>query len=259
MVTTEHEPKPIADALNSAFTGLLADWQTEWATDPENTVKPGFCRHCGDSLGDTDEDRVIPMGVLGYLPNVCCPSCSETGKERLEQEDQKAREEVLSGIVPTEFIHWDEKIGNAGALSRALGKFSMSAKRGVVLHGQTGTCKTRIAWELVKRIVQQPEVITWHWMDSFEASQAQKGFSKEAYNAQWLIIDDIGNEAKKGWETKWETELLHLIRKRCEWHRPIIITTQLTPTAFKQRFFNGAAAEAIMRRFRERTDAVSTD
>ncbi len=257
MNTTEDPPKPIAEVLNSALGELLTTWQAEWSRDPENTVKPGICRHCGVSLGDTEADKVIPMGRLGYLPNVCCESCSQAGKERLKREDQLAREAMMAGIVPTEFLHWDETLGNGRALSAALGKFSMSAKRGVVLHGSTGSCKTRIAWELVKRLVQQPETITWHWLDSFEASQ--KGIPKDAYNCAWLVIDDLGNEAKKGWETKWETELLHLIRKRCEWHRPIIITTQLTPTAFKQRFFNGTAAEAIMRRFRERTESIATD
>lgn len=255
---TDTDPKPIAEVLDSALGELLAEWRSEYAKDAENTSQPGFCRHCGVSLGDRPEDLTIPMGRLGHLPNVCCVSCSEAGKERLKREDQLAREQMLAHIVPTEFMHWDEKLGNNEALSRALGKFSMTAKKGVVLHGSTGSCKTRIAWELVKRIAMQPETITWTWMDAFEASQ-QKGIGREAYNSTWLIIDDLGNEQKKGWETKWETELLHLIRKRCEWHRPIIITTQLTPTAFKQRFFNGVAADAIMRRFRERTESVATD
>lgn len=255
-MTTTDDPQIIGKVLETALDELLGTWRAEWARDPEHTAEPSKCRHCGVSLGDKPEDLVIPMGRLGFLPNVCCESCSQAGKLRLAEEDRLARESRMAGIVPTEFLHWDEKWGNNDARAKALGKFSLTARRNMVLHGVTGSGKTRIAWELVKQLVQDIKPVSWHWLDAFEVSQS--GFPKEAKIAEWLIIDDLGNEQKKGWETKWETELLYIMRKRTEWHKPIIITTQLTPQAFKQRFFNGTAAEAVMRRFSERVDSIAT-
>ena len=255
MTTTE--PRPIGAILGHS-TAFVEKWQAEYAKDPETTVKPGFCRHCGVSLGDTEDDKVMPMGAFGFLPNVCCFSCAEAGKERLAAEAKADREKAFSRFVPTEFLHWDDALGNKAALARALGKLSFSAKRSMVLHGSTGSCKTRIAWEVMKRVLEQPESYSWCWLDAFEV--AKTGFPKEAKSATYLVIDDLGNE-QKGWkgESRWETELLFILRQRFDWHRPVIITTQLTPIQFKERFFNGPAADAIMRRFRQMTDSVATD
>lgn len=253
----EREPVAIAGTLDSALDAYLDQMKGELSRDPENTFKAGICRHCACSLGPEPEDKVIPMGALGFLPNTCCPACAEIGKERLKEEQRKGDEERLRGIVPTEFLHWDELRGNNAALARAMGKLNVSLRRCMVIHGRTGSCKSRIAWEIIKKLAMMPDNLSWHWLDAFEV--ADKGFPKEARTADYLVIDDLGNEPKKNWETKWETELLYVIRKRCDWRKPLIITTQLTPDEFRKRFFNTVAAAAIMRRFRERTDAIATD
>ena len=110
----------------------------------------------------------------------------------------------------------------------------------------------------MKRVMEQPEGFSWLWLDAFEV--AKTGFPKEASQVGYLVIDDLGNE-EKGFksERRWETELLFILRNRFDWHRPLIITTQLTPIQFKERFFNGTAAEATMRRFKQMTDSVATD
>jgi DNA replication protein DnaC len=251
------EPRPIGAILGRSA-AFISKWQAEYALDPENTVKPGFCRHCGRSLGEGEDDKVMPMGAMGFLPNVCCHSCEQEKLAQYEADKRKQRDLAFARVVPTEFLHWDEAMGNGAALAKALGKLSFSAKRSMVLHGSTGSCKTRIAWEILKRVLEQPECYSWLWLDAFEV--AKGGFPKEARTATYLVIDDLGNE-QKGWkgESRWETELLFILRQRFDWHRPVILTTQLTPVQFKERFFNGTAADAIMRRFRQMTDSVATD
>ena len=257
MTTTEEAPKRLFAPTETSLQAFISEWEAERRRAPETTATLGVCARCKVSLGATDEDKVMRIGTWGFLPNICCRSCDDDGREKHRLEQAKAKTEQFSGQIPREFLEWDAAKGNNQARAKALAKFSISSRRGMVLHGSTGSCKTRIAWELVKRLAEQPDNFTWFWLDAFEATMG--GFPKEAKTADWLILDDLGNSEKKGWETKWETELLYVLRKRCDWHKPVIITTQLTPAAFKERFFNSVAAEAIMRRFRERTDSVATD
>lgn len=263
MHTSEITIQPTDRSGPIAFASVFASRTAEEAAgddfarrhelDPEGYFKPGVCRHCGTGLGTALADRVMPMGVLGYLPNVCCPECSQKGKERIAAEAEGEQAKAFSGVVPAEFCTWDANKGNGAALAAAIGKFSFTTRRGMVIHGISGSCKTRIVWELVKRIVEQPQPFSWLVLDSFDAATA--GFQVEAAKVDFLFIDDLGNEPTS---TKFETALLRLIRKRCDWHKPIFITTQLTGLQFKARFFQGSAGEAIMRRLNERTDKINT-
>jgi DNA replication protein DnaC len=232
--------------------GFLAKWRHEYERDPEGTAEPGFCRHCGKHLSDIDEERVIRVAGM-MLPNVCCQPCSDAGKARLAAKAIEDRTLALSGVIPTEFLTWDEKRGNKDALARALGKFSVENRQGLIIHGNSGTCKTRIMWELVKLVATHQSAPSWHVLDAFEASTT--GIPKEAYKVAFLFIDDLGNEPKS---QKFETALLHLFRRRFDWHAPVTITTQLSGEDFKNQFFKGTAAVAILRRLKERCASIPT-
>lgn len=257
------EPQPMAavvagstddEARREAHQAHLDRWQRNYDANPEGFHRPGFCKHCGFKFGDRLEDKIFGTTTL-IFPNVCCDPCAEKGRKRFELEARQAQDAKFAGIIPTEFMVWDNNKGNNDALAKARGAFSVSARKGVVLHGTTGSCKTRIMWQLVRHVVEQPEGFTWLVLDSYDLT-GDKGIPKEAFNVHWLFIDDVGNEPKS---TKFEMGLLRLLRARGDWHRPTTITTQLTPTAFRDRFFNGAAAEAIMRRFKERSAGIPTD
>ena len=253
------EPLPMSAALGAtddetrraAHQAHLDKWQRDYDANPEMFHRPGYCKHCGAKLGDTLEDKICGTAAL-IFPNVCCETCAKKGRVRLDLEARRGQDAKFAGLIPTEFMHWDNAKGNNDALARALGALSVSALKGVALYGLTDTGKTRIMWRLVRRVLEQPETASWLWLDAYD--MAEKGLPKEAFAVQWLFIDDLGNEPKS---VRFESALLRLLRARCDWHRPTSITTQLTPGAFKARFFNGAAAEAIMRRFQQRTVGVN--
>lgn len=249
------EPVSMGEALSGAFgaTDLetyIAQHEAEERANPDNTNKLGICKVCKAVL----PSKVIPMGRFGFLPNVCCDSCADKGKDDLERKKQEELDKKFAGMIPAEFIAWDPAKGNGPLQARVNGAFSYTSRKGIVIHGQSGRCKTRILWQLVKGVASQPEGFSWSFLDAFEV--ATKGLPAEAERADFLFIDDLGNEPTG---TKWETSFLHLVRKRCDWHRPIFVTTQLTGAQFKQRYFNGSAAAAILRRFSERCVMISAD
>lgn len=253
---TRDEPRQIMLAAASALTAAdaAAGFSRLFDEQPTEWFRPGTCRHCDAPLGDSPDDLVIPLGAFGFIPNVCCKACADRGQARLAQEDRKARSAAYSSIIPAEFIWWDDRLGNNAARARTFAVFKPETRRGLILHGTSGGCKTRILWEVVKTLVDLPSAPSWLFLDAYDA--ATTGFPAEATRADYLFLDDLGNEPTS---TKYETALLRLLRKRNDWHKPTLISTQLTGVVFKRRFFEGAAAEAILRRLNERTDKVSTD
>lgn len=256
------EPKLIGEVLSEGPKTLaqyIAETNDKVRRDPENWFPLGVCKHCNTNLGPNDDDKAFQVLPGTFLPLVCCRACSDKAKDQWEVEAKEARESRFRGIIPTEFVTWDDSVGNNKAKALAFRSFSFTSRKGLVIHGDSGSCKTRIAWQIVRLIVEENEKagadrqFTWLFCDAFEL--ATKGIPAEADRVDFLFIDDLGNEPTT---TKFETSLLHLIRKRCDWHRPIFITTQQTARTMKERYFSGTAASAIIRRFRDRTIPVDT-
>ena len=250
----------ISAAVSTDRDAFIAGWEAEYRRSPEGTAKLGVCRHCGISLGDGEDAKVIPLGAFGYLPNICCHACSESGKDKIKSEQSEHVERAFDGIIPTEFRDWNTEIGNNAARAEVYRTFGFATRKGLLIHGTTGSCKTRLAWQIVRLIVEEnmrragESQYSWLWCDAYEMSV--KGIPHEAERVHFLFIDDLGNEPTG---TRHETALLHLLRKRCDWQRPTIITTQLTGAHFKARFFEGAAGEAILRRLMQSMTTIKTD
>jgi len=248
---------------------FVARWQSEFERDPDNTFRPGMCARCGCSFGPNPEDWVLKLNVGGLdisRPIRYCDPCVKILLDGRAVTEKQIREEKFAKIIPVEFNSWDLRYGNAALLAAVdklypspdtepslLPRGNFASRRGMIIHGTTGTCKTRVCWQIVKRMLCHSTDMTWFWCDSYDL--ATKAVPSEAYWADWLFIDDLGNEPMS---SKYESALLRLVRERCNWHRPIILTTQLTGAGFKSRFFEGAAAAAIERRLRERTDMVAS-
>jgi DNA replication protein DnaC len=249
---TTAEPQRISEVLTTPNErdAFIARWETELTRDPSNTHRLGVCHRCETPLGETADDKIIPLGVLGFFPNICCPACSAAGKQALIDADQLARESAFDGVIPLAFRKWDEAKGTPGLRDRVLKQFSFTERRGMVIHGPTRSGKTHLAWWLMRHILEagakMPHPYTCLVCDSYEL--ATKGIPPEAQRMDFLVIDDLGNEPKS---TKFESGLLHLLSKRLDWKRPTIITTQLCGVSFKQQFFSGATGSAILGRFRE--------
>lgn len=252
--TSRDEPIPISAALGTqSRDDFIAATEAEAARYPGAYYTLGVCRHCDKSLGDGPDAKVIPLGAFGFLANVCCQACSDKGKQRIKDEYEEAERARYAALVPAEFVIWDERKGNNEARSAVMGRFGFDTRRGMMIHGPTGTCKTRLLWELAKLVASQPTALSWAFVDSYDA--ATQGFPADARKVKFLFIDDLGNEPTSH---KFESAFLRLMRWRNDHHLPVFVTTQLSGVQFKARFFHGPAGDAILRRLGERSDKVAT-
>ena len=192
-----------------------------------------------------------------WLPNVCCEPCATAGKARLAIEAREALSARFMGIIPTEFINWDERQGNNEALAAARGAFSLENRKGVILFGGSGSCKTRICWQLVRSVLEMPKAHSWAVYDVYDL--AVDGIPKDAARVDLLVLDDMGSEATDGaTRRKFEAGLLRLIKTRSDWHKTTIVTTQLSGKDFKSRYQSGPKADAILRRLYQRCATIAT-
>lgn len=151
---------------------------------------------------------------------------------------------------PPEFRRpWDNRIGGE-KLHRAVMKFDPANKRGLLVIGPSGTSKTRIVWQLLRRLTL--DGVEWHFATALDV---MKGLPFDASRKKVLVIDDLGNDPLT---MNKEVALLDVIRQRVDWHMPLIVTTQFNGTQLERRFSEAATAQAIVRRLREFCDPVVT-
>lgn len=249
----EPEPVKLADALNGGAATeaeFLAAWTKAFQRDPEMHHEPGVCRYCSQPV---PKPWVVTKGPL-MLPITVCEPCVEAGQERHKREQLEAQSRRYSSWVPPEFaLPWDAKLGNAPLRAKVMA-YAIDMNRNLLIHGDSGYCKTRCVWELLKHLSETVQGFEFHWLDAFEIQT--KGIPAEALKSRYLVLDDLGNESL---DRKTETALLNLFKKRLEWHKPMFITTQLNGQAFRDRFFPTAkhTATAILRRLKERTDFIA--
>ena len=118
----------------------------------------------------------------------------------------------------------------------------------MMIHGLSGSCKTRAAWALNKKLSEEGFQVVF--IASIDLPDENV---KDMIHAQVLIIDDLGNDKM---QSNKEATVLKIIRHRCDWHRPTIVTSQFTGDKLQERFSDGNTAKAVIRRLREYCEDV---
>jgi hypothetical protein len=215
--------------------------------DPKKATHPfdGLCKICGATLPEPLWREII--GCRGWYPVNCCYACYENSKGdaelRIRQRSQWER------ICPPEFRKdWDSRLGNEPLL-RAVRAFDPKLRRGMLIHGASGSCKTRAAWLLVRQLMERGFEVAF--VASIDLPDENL---KDMMHAPILVIDDLGNDKM---QASREAVLLKVLRNRVEWHRPTIVTTQFTGASLEERFSDAHTAKAVIRRLREYCDGVT--
>lgn len=135
--------------------------------------------------------------------------------------------------------------------------------QGLLITGETGLGKTRMAWMLLNKIltVHKPKA-SFIWFDcvSFGHEIARHYWQEDAES--WLsdiarkdliFLDDLG---KLKLTERAEAELFGLIERRCAYKKPIIATTNDSGETLAARLTDNRAA-ALVRRLREFCEVIT--
>jgi hypothetical protein len=136
-------------------------------------------------------------------------------------------------------------------------------KSSLILHGETGTCKSRAAWRLFNRLWRKhyPDKSFFLQMRKFEGL-IEKGFEDRKHgnvldiliSCPILVLDDLGKERLT---QRMESDLFAVIDERTSNLKTTIITTNYTGDKLLERFQNKETGVALVRRLRDYFSAIS--
>ena len=221
--------------------------------DPKTAVHPfgGCCKVCNAPLADAwkdcdqrDAENPDLWLFRGFLPVTCCEACMEVARKG----DTSQSDAEWESRCPVEFRRpWEPAKADDRARVAAT-RWDARSGKGIVLHGASGSGKTRIMWQVARDVGRLG--ISWLWLDSLDYLD---NLPPEALRVGVLFLDDLGNEPLTA---QAETRLLKLIRSRCDWHRPMVVSTQHQGDSLAKRFREGASAQAVVRRLREFCEGI---
>lgn len=202
----------------------------------------GNCKVCGVKL-DTPWRLIDHDRAPGWHAVNCCDRCYDAAKAP----EEASLDRWLDDCPPEFRRDWDNTKGDAQLLRSVLG-FDHEKSRGMLVIGQSGKAKTRAVWQLLRRLTLHG--VQWHFATALDLLE---GITADAARAKVLVIDDLGNDPL---HANKEVALLKIIRLRCDWHMPFIVTTQFKGDELTKRFSDRHTAQAVIRRLREFCDVV---
>ena len=219
--------------------------------DPTNT-----CQHCNQASIEGLEPKT--QNGLAYAVRYC-DRCEEY-LDRWPDEDPRPERKILRWKMPAAFLETDPTRLHQKQLKEAL-KWA-PGKKGLLLAGITRAGKTRTMMELVKRQLGYGRNVTyWPAVElckKLSDSHTRKGEHAELMHklkrCRILYIDDLGKEKLTA---NVEACLFDIIRDRCDWHRPLLITTNFSAMQLAGRFTEPETSIPMVERLQEYCQIVT--
>jgi DNA replication protein DnaC len=215
----------------------------------------GHCETCGEPatwVNAQGETVPEPMEFRFGIRRVGHEACAE--KERAAREERQREEiEVERRRIETEakarrrsrladeILFPESRLGEldlAKIPSPTLRSWT-PGKPGVLLYGTTGVGKTFALRAFALHVFERFDIWpTWvnvnrffdHLKSDFDKAEAA---TVAVEKAQLLILDDLGAEKLTEWA---ETKMERILSVRFDYERPVFVSTNLTPSGFKDRF-----------------------
>lgn len=194
------------------------------------TLKPTVCDEC-DALRRTAEESAMMKKRMAEFDLICPPAYRES---------DPGHPSMPSPSKLAEILNWKPN------------------PIGLVIHGDTRTCKTRCSWMLVKSLVVQQGVGV-HYVSSNEfAAESASAWSSsewmtELLSAPVLFVDDLFKHRPS---ERVEADLFQLLDTRIAKQLPNIITTNFVGDKILQQLSKDRGP-AIVERIREFHKSVS--
>lgn len=123
---------------------------------------------------------------------------------------------------------------------------------GLFIYGANGVGKTHASCALLKEIAAQGYSTYCVLSDALKAAyidgarfDADNTIIQRVESVDFLLLEDLGKEYNGNGSGFAELCFENLLRKRCRELLPTIITTNLSPAAFKERYKQSAASLAM--------------
>ena len=197
----------------------------------------------------------------GWFPDPqFCPEIEEQKQKKFE-EDEAQRE--LEGRIAVMEAKWKAEVP---PIMREFDKSKLNAqnlviprewkygKKGLIMHGVSGTGKTRILWQTIRHLTRKG--IRWE-CHTTRRLQEEMGFkystNKDSIIARItkvdvLALDDLGKEKQN---PEWESNLFEILDTRANRGKPTLITTNFVGKTYCAKFADQELGKALLRRFKE--------
>lgn len=232
------------------------------------------CQECGDLI------RYFPLKIAGMteqqLTPTRCEKCTMLFEPKVVPKDEGVRLAELHERKWEKICDWDYRIEEEGGNTRMkdlpmdkvreVMNWKSSSRKGLVLHGDTGLCKTRIIYRLLRRLHDEGKKIRTFDGTSFglECSNAFRNGTEmqwldTIYNADVVLFDDLWKHSPTD---RVDAEFFGVIEKLGRKGIPYFITTNFISDKVMEEVnrHNGKMsldrAIAILRRIREQCIAV---
>lgn len=135
-------------------------------------------------------------------------------------------------------------------------------KRGLIVGGVSGRCKTRAMWLLVRRLYVE-HGIGFEWFDALSFADGAIAAARDNTLAAHvkrlsrfpvLVLDDLG---KARMTPKVGEALFGLIEARTSYNRPTYITTNFAGETLAARFEDEETSRPLLRRLREFSHVIT--
>jgi DNA replication protein DnaC len=220
-------------------------------------MKSTTCKECGRGFD------YEPIANLTFeLHPTICSGCDESNKAKAETEVEDLRRRNWKTICPPLYQSTDmshPSMPSASKLAQVL-NWQVGPK-GLMIHGQTRRCKTRVAWLLIQRLVLEGTYVHAITSRDFargsaqfnhEGSEALEAWLELMIGARVLFIDDLGKEKLT---ERVEVDLFDVIESRAANHRPIIYTSNFVGETLLAKM-TPDRGPAILGRIREFCTAI---
>lgn len=193
----------------------------------------------------------------------------------LDERDRKAREsgfidhasmlaarklEAFNAICPPLYQNSELSYFDRSKLDRIMAW--QYGSKGLILHGESGKGKTRLAWLLLRKIVLEHRK-TVECYDGIKLAEKTQEAYKESQpdrllnslgTKDILFLDDLG----KIKITQRVGEMLFgMVERRSQYMKPVIITTNFTGESLLKRFEDPETGIPFLRRVREFCESIS--
>ncbi len=230
--------------------------------DSKITVEVECC-DCAQTFTDT------PVDLLGVTISATrCDSCIDKYHAATEANEQQAfqskRNEVFRERCPKSMQWFDRERFPSDLQKHDDIVTAPMIDQGILIHGRTGSGKSRTLWQLAKRLITHDQRSVQILEDRAFGRLIERSFAgsnnaehdkliRQFQNCSVLMIDDIG---KAKMTERVESDLFDIIDHRYADGKPMCFTTQFTGDPLISRFGCKETGEAIVRRIKEVTKMI---